>query len=59
MTARRPCKRPRFRAGLGMVEAMISLAIALALLTAVAAACTSAADAVNAGIGPPDPSPGG
>ena len=37
----------RSRAGLGMVEAMISLAIAASLLTAVAMAFRASADAVD------------
>src|SRR5436190_19706856 len=39
--------RPAHRAGLGMVEALISLAICAALLTAVAAAFRASADAID------------
>src|SRR5438132_4535315 len=42
----RPPRRRR-RAGLGMVEALISLAICAALLTAVAAAFRASADAIE------------
>jgi type II secretory pathway pseudopilin PulG len=44
--ARHP-RRRRFAAGLGLVEAMVALAICATLLTAVAAAFSAAAQAVN------------
>ncbi|MEO6436734.1 MAG: hypothetical protein ABIP55_13375 [Tepidisphaeraceae bacterium] len=46
--ARQPAPRPATRrAGLGLVEALISLAIAAALLTAVAAAFSATSDAMD------------
>src|SRR3954470_10144462 len=45
--ARAGFHRPGFRAGLGIVEALISLAIAAALLTAVAGAFRAAGDAID------------
>lgn len=45
---RSPARRAlRYRAGLGLVEAMVALAITAALLTAVAGAFTAAAEAIK------------